>query len=426
VNQVDSALIFFQALMRDTSFSNPYYNAVRYETLGTLLSKKGFLKEGLAHQLKGMQINRELGELNAQSYFNIAATYRKLGQYNEDEHFLNTALNLVAYEKDWALQKKIWRAKAENWALQRKPWQAFSAQDSAFSYYDKEVDSSVISRARELEAKYSLLEKDNQIKSLALESERATQRQRSMTRRIICIATLLVVFLYLVWRSKKNKMSVRENNLRQQLLRGQIDSHFLSNSVEGLQDLIETGNKESAIEFTEQLTRLYRLSLENTLEPFVPLQKELDAVVCYLALHQTLSAHQFEYHIEMSNIANQKAILIPPMLLQPFAENAILHGFTSQKEKGQLNIYIKKDHKALYCVIEDNGRGFQTADDNSQKRPLSTIITQERLEILGRQTKTRAQLNIIDRKETGDGTGVRVELIVPYQTERKTKDPVKK
>jgi tetratricopeptide (TPR) repeat protein len=71
MNQIDSALIFFQALMKDSSFSNPYYDAVRYENLGSLLSKKGLYKEGLNYQLKGLQMSRELNELNAQSYFNI-------------------------------------------------------------------------------------------------------------------------------------------------------------------------------------------------------------------------------------------------------------------------------------------------------------------------------------------------------------------
>jgi LytS/YehU family sensor histidine kinase len=94
-----------------------------------------------------------------------------------------------------------------------------------------------------------------------------------------------------------------------------------------------------------------------------------------------------------------------------------LHGFAGQKEKGQINISIQKKHKALYCIIEDNGRGFQSIEDLYQKRPLSTIINRERLEILSRQTKTPAQLNIIDKKAIDGKAGVRVELVLPYQME---------
>jgi hypothetical protein len=124
---------------------------------------------------------------------------------------------------------------------------------------------------------------------------------------------------------------------------------------------------------------------------------------------------QFDYQIEVEGVAYQEDMLIPPMLLQPFTENAILHGFTGQKEKGQIRIRIQKNHKALHCIIEDNGRGFQGAETNPyHKRPLSTLINQERLAILSRQTKTVAQLTIVDKKATGGEPGVRVELILPY------------
>jgi hypothetical protein len=423
VDQIDSALIFFQALMKDTSFSNPYYNAVRYETLGTLLSKKGNYKGGLGYQLKGMQINRDLGELNAQSYFNMAATYRKLGQYKKDEDLLDTAQSFAFHEKDWALEKKIWRAKAENWALQKKDSLAYAAMENALRYFKREVDSSAIDRARELEAKYSLLEKDNQIKSLALsnqESERAREQQKSTIVRISSGAIIIGLFVFWAWRDKQYKMKIREQSLRQQLLRGQIDSHFLYNSMFKLQKLIRKGNIEGSIDFAERLVQLFRLSLENARQPFVPLKNELDALACYLTLQQSLFANQFEYHIEVTGIADQAVILIPPMLLQPLAENAILHGFSGQQEKGQINIRIQKNDKKLHCIIEDNGRGIQVAGNQSQKRSLSTIINKERLEILSRQTRTLAQLKIIDKKATTGEAGVRVELILPFQMKHKT------
>lgn len=418
VNQTDSALHFFQALLKDSSFSNPYYDAVRYETLGTLLSKKGRAEEGLSFQLKGLQIRRRLNELNAQSYLNMAITYRKLGGLTREQELLDTALTLASVENTPSLQKNIWNAKAQNFALQKKFENAYSAKDSALAYYHKEVESSIIVRARELETQYGLLEKDNQIKSLALrhqESERARERQRNTIGHIISGAAILGLGLAYLWRRKLFKREVREERLRQQLLRGQIDFHFLYNSVSELQQLIRKENREGATEFIKRLSRLFRLSLENARQPFVPLKDELDALDSYLALQQSIFANQFDYSIEVEGIADQEAILIPPMLLQPFAENAILHGFAGQKEKGQINVSIQKDNKALRCIIEDNGRGFQDVEDHEQKRSLSTIINKERLEILSRQTNTPAHINIIDKKATTGEAGVRVELVLPYQ-----------
>jgi LytS/YehU family sensor histidine kinase len=144
----------------------------------------------------------------------------------------------------------------------------------------------------------------------------------------------------------------------------------------------------------------------------------LEALGNYLQLQQTLCNDQFDYGIEVEGVSDQAAILIPPMLLQPFTENAILHGFTNQQEKGRNNICIKKTHSMLHCIIEDNGRGFQGAEiHDDHKRPLSTIINQERLAILSRQTKTVAKLTIVDKKAITGERGVRVELILPYQLE---------
>ncbi|HEX6430049.1 MAG TPA: histidine kinase, partial [Niastella sp.] len=133
---------------------------------------------------------------------------------------------------------------------------------------------------------------------------------------------------------------------------------------------------------------------------------------------QTIFDYHFDYAIEVEGVSDQATILIPPMLLQPFAENAILHGFNDQEEKGRINICIKKTQRTLHCIIEDNGRGFQGAEiHDHHKRPLSTIINQERLAILSRQTKTVAQLTIVDKKAMEGKPGVRVELILPYQSE---------
>lgn len=187
--------------------------------------------------------------------------------------------------------------------------------------------------------------------------------------------------------------------------------------MSGLQRLINKGDIGGATEFVQRLAQLFRLSLENARQPFVPLKNELDALTNYLTLQQSLFDDQFDYWIKVEGVSDPEAVLIPPMLLQPFTENAILHGFAGQKEKGQINISIQKDQRVLHCIIEDNGRGFQGVEDHNQKRSLSTIINQERLEILSRQTRTLAQLKIIDKKATGGQAGVRVELILPYQQE---------
>jgi len=178
--------------------------------------------------------------------------------------------------------------------------------------------------------------------------------------------------------------------------------------------LIRKNNSEGAIQFLQQLAKLIRLSLENARESFVPLKSELAALESYLSLQKTLFENQFDYSIQIEGVKNEEGVLIPPMLIQPFTENAILHGLAGEKEKGEINIRISRNKNSLRCIIEDNGRGFQEAEKNKFSRSLSTVINQERLVILGKQTRSKADLKIINKQESKNGRGVRVELLIPF------------
>ena len=110
-------------------------------------------------------------------------------------------------------------------------------------------------------------------------------------------------------------------------------------------------------------------------------------------------------------------LLIPPMLLQPFVENAIQHGMTGMKDNaGRIRISILKEAKALRCTIEDNGTGDARTrqKDPAKKSSLSTTITRERLSLLSRQSGTPASLDITQRSQSG-GCGMLVTLVIPFQ-----------
>jgi hypothetical protein len=131
--------------------------------------------------------------------------------------------------------------------------------------------------------------------------------RRTAMIRIVCGAVLLGLLLFWLWRRKQFIRHIREESLRQQLLRGQIESHFLFSAVNGLQHLIRKGNTDEATRFVQQLAQLFRLSLENARHPFVPLKNEMEALVSYLQLQQTLFDYQFD--IALSCLSQYFAII---------------------------------------------------------------------------------------------------------------------
>jgi tetratricopeptide (TPR) repeat protein len=418
MRQVDSSLQFYQNFVQhDTSFSNPYFDVVKYENLGILLTKTGKLQEGLQYQLKAMQLNRELNQLDAGTVYNTAVTYSKLHKFDTAEIYLRQALELANKEKDLESVSTIWRRWSDNYRLQRRWHEAVVTLDSSYVNYERSVDSSFATKARELETQYAVKAKDDEIHDLAFSNEvnQKIRRQQQLIITTISGAFILVAVLGFVL-SRRSKLAVRlrQASLEQRLLRSQMEPHFIFNTLSVLQSFIRNNEGEKAIRYLNQFARLLRVTLENSRESFVPLKEEVTALENYLSLQAMRFEGSFDYRVNVYEMYEDDDLLIPPMLLQPFVENAILHGMRQLNRKGHIEVTILREAHILHCVIEDNGSGIQIVAGNKQKRSLSTLITQERLAILSRQTRQPAGISIVDKKEE-QAEGTRVVLQIPFR-----------
>lgn len=131
--------------------------------------------------------------------------------------------------------------------------------------------------------------------------------------------------------------------------------------------------------------------------------------------------YSFEYSITFTNAVDAGTVSIPPMLLQPFCENAIWHGFMNKEDQGQININIKADDHFLECTITDNGIGRKEASAFKKKSAkkdssMGLFITRERLALFSQENNADADLKIEDlADENGAGTGTRVILNITYK-----------
>ena len=177
-------------------------------------------------------------------------------------------------------------------------------------------------------------------------------------------------------------------------------------------------NKEikKSVLYISKFSKLLRTTLENSRDKMVTLQSELFIIENYLALQNIEATVPFNYTITIDDTIDTEDILIPPMLIQPFIENAIEHGFETQKENKKISINLKLDHKQLICKIIDNGVGIDAKQPtiNSSKKSLATTITKERLTILAKEFNTKASITIVDRKKYNE-QGTLVVLYLPYQ-----------
>ena len=203
-------------------------------------------------------------------------------------------------------------------------------------------------------------------------------------------------------------------------LRAQMNPHFIFNSLHSINEYIMENDKDRASEYLSKFARLMRLVLENSREQEVPLESDLAALELYMQLESLRFANRFQYRIKIDPGIDRENTLIPPLMLQPFAENAIVHGI-KDKGDGLIKIDIHAENNSmLRCIVEDNGAGRETPamakETRGERKSLGMKIMQERLNTINQLKKAKAAVYIFDLKDAENKPGgLRIELLLPLK-----------
>ena len=158
---------------------------------------------------------------------------------------------------------------------------------------------------------------------------------------------------------------------------------------------------------------------DNSVQVYVPLEKEIGTIENYLELQKVRYADKFDYSIEVDEKIDTENILIPPMLAQPFIENAIEHGIRHKEGSGHIQIRLQLKDGFIRVEVEDDGVGREKAIEIESKhkirhRSMAISITRDRLDILNKKLKKKIHMEIVDLKDDcGEGIGTRVEFGIP-------------
>jgi tetratricopeptide (TPR) repeat protein len=221
--------------------------------------------------------------------------------------------------------------------------------------------------------------------------------------------------------SKQLLLLQKTDQLEMKALRVQMNPHFIFNCLSSINRFILINNREEASDYLTKFSRLIRMSLQNSEKPLITLETELDMLKLYLELERLRFKNAFNYSITFINTIESSTIFIPPLLLQPFAENAIWHGLMHKEGVGNLDIALSLDGNILHCEITDNGIGRQQASllkskSAEKNKSMGMQITVERLALLNSTTKESSFFAIEDIiNEDGDNTGTKVLLKIKYK-----------
>ena len=277
-----------------------------------------------------------------------------------------------------------------------------------------------------LQAEYGMYQKGEQISALQKEARIQDLELRSVARsRLFFIfATLLLLLLaggllYVRTLRNREKMRHQKAELEMKALRSQMNPHFIFNSLNSVQKYIWEARREEAADYLTQFARLIRMVLENSMHATIKLSEELVALRLYIAMEHRRNNQQFDYRISVAPDINPEEVQLPPLLLQPYVENAIWHGLSPKEESGQLLVSIAREGESLLCVISDNGIGRAAAaalksGKGGQNKSMALNISSARIEWLREDLGAAAHVEVADGFADGQATGTTVRIILPF------------
>ncbi|MCZ8214870.1 MAG: histidine kinase, partial [Cyclobacteriaceae bacterium] len=232
--------------------------------------------------------------------------------------------------------------------------------------------------------------------------------------------------------AEKEKAAAQRSELERKLveaemmaLRSQMNPHFLFNSLNSIKYFIMSNQNDKASGYLSRFSKLIRQILDHSRHNLISLEAELAALQLYLEIEANRFEGKFQFSIQVSDEVNAAAILIPPMLLQPFVENAIWHGLlnsTADEKKLSIKVYDEADTEDYVFVIEDNGVGRKQASELKATRvnthqSLGLALTESRIELFNRDINNDIRLAVHDLYEEGKAVGTRVIIRLKVKPE---------
>lgn len=217
----------------------------------------------------------------------------------------------------------------------------------------------------------------------------------------------------------QHEMQIATNELK--ALRAQMNPHFIFNSLNSIQHYIINNDEAEAIKYLSKFSRLIRAILNNSEKTSVILREELEGLKLYLDLETMRFEGKIQYEIVVDKNVDVDYLRIPSLLIQPYVENAILHGLVPKDGNGKLTVKLKEEDGYLICSIIDDGIGIKKSQELKSQSlsahkhtSMGMRISNERLDILNRIHQSTLSMRIKDLvSNEGKVIGTQVDIFIP-------------
>jgi len=408
----------------ENRFDKP--RSLLYSNMGNVYWYQEEYDIALEWMLKHLYLNRELGDIAdlSSACNSVGGLYLNLGEYEKAEEFLLEGLALAREAHFLMSVQQNLLALSDLEEERKDPGKALKYYKQYMAVKDSIMNEKVTTKVAEMQTRFDTERIANE---LQIESLKVKNRERLIFGIvIILIFTLITIYLLfnrykLKQRNQKNKLEKQYLDIEQRLLRAQVNPHFIFNSLNSIKGYMLNRKTEEAATYLDKFATLMRLNLHNSRESFISLADDIHALKIHMELENLRFPHKFNFNIYVDEDIDPERIYVPPLLVQPYVENAILHGLLKKEGQGLLNIRFEKKESKLHITVQDDGIGRAASIEHkpgNKKESLGMKLTLERLELLKSEYGLDISLNIIDLKsESGEAAGTRVELLIPFEEE---------
>ncbi len=341
---------------------------------------------------------------------------------NNPDKALEYAKKGEKYSKNHNIEQDIgtvYQLIAEIYSLKKNYQKAYQFERLASEIKDSIFTKENIRHQNQLEAIYQNNKKQKEIEELSREKELDKLRHERFKLTFYLLSIILFALIIigaLIFKQHKLKSKQKATELEQKLLRTQMNPHFIFNSISAIQNFILKNNPIEASTYLADFANLMRSVLNSSSQNLISLDEDIQLASNYLKLQQLRMQGKFNYEIKIDDNIDTEELNVPPMLTQPFIENAILHGIKPKAgNDGLINISYKLKNGFLIIEIQDNGIGRKQSIElnNSKHKSKAVDITNQRISLLAQKYKQKISFDIIDIYKPDNkaaGTLVRFKL----------------
>lgn len=380
--------------------------------------------------------------LRASVYKSLGTTYIELNQPQKGIDYLTKCIALSRQINDQEVMVEVYQKLHKAYYATGNYRDAYTYAINYINLNDSIFGLQKEKAINEINTKYETEKKENAIKELTqektisdLQSQRKTVLIYSILGGILALA-LLSYFLFTRYKTKKQNelLKIQLDEAQKTLeaekkaaeselkaLKSQMNPHFIFNALNSIQEQFMYGDKLKGNEQLGNFTYLTRQILTVSGKKQIPLSTEIEILNKYLELEKMRFQNDFEYQVTFSDQIDEDYTQLPPMLIQPFAENSIKHGLLHKQGLKKLNIHfeLSANEDFLLCTIEDNGIGRKKSAEIKQENltrhaSFSTTAIEQRLELLNKNLKLNHLIEYTDLiDENGMAAGTRVIVKIP-------------